>query len=183
MHGAMKYAIGPRREIGIRTVFNVLGPLTNPAGANVYLMGVYDSSLLEKIAIALKNFGVKRALVVWGEGNIDEITTTGETRIADVSGGEVRQYRVTPEELGVRRVTLADIRGGETAAASAEQLKSVLAGQKGPLLDMVLVNAGAALMAAGKSDTIKDGMKLALDIIASGSATEKLEALIAYCKK
>ncbi len=183
MHGAMKYAIGPRREIGIRTIFNVLGPLTNPAGANVYLLGVYEVSLIEKMAQTLKSFGVTRALVVCGEGNIDEITTTGETTIADVSGAQVQQYTVTPEELGVSRVTLADIKGGETAEASAKQLKSVLAGQEGPLLDMVLVNAGAALMAAGKSETIKDGMKLALDTIKSGAATEKLEALVAYCNK
>lgn len=183
MHGAMKYAIGPRREIGIRTIFNVLGPLTNPAGANVYLLGVYDASLLENMAMTLKNFGVTRALVVCGEGNIDEITTTGETKIADVSGGKIQYYTVTPEDLGVQRVTLADIKGGETAEASAVQLKSVLHGQEGPLLDMVLVNSGAALMAAGKSATIQDGMKLALEIIKSGAAAEKLEALVAYCKK
>jgi anthranilate phosphoribosyltransferase len=182
MHGAMKYAIGPRREIGIRTIFNVLGPLTNPAGANVYLLGVYDVSLLEKMAQTLKNFGVTRALVVWGEGNIDEITTTGRTKIAEVSGGEIRQYTLTPEDLGVNRVTLADIQGGKSAAASAEQLKAVLAGQDGPLLDMVLVNAGAALMAAGKCETIRGGMKLALDTIRSGAASAKLEALVAYCK-
>jgi anthranilate phosphoribosyltransferase len=182
MHGAMKYAIGPRKEIGIRTVFNALGPLTNPAGANVYLMGVYDASLLERMAQTLINFGVKRALVVWGAGNIDEITTTGETKVAEAVDGEIKQYTLTPEEVGLSRATLADIKGGDTAAASAEQLKSVLNGQEGPLLDMVLFNAGAALMAAGKSETIKDGVDIARGIINSGAAKAKLDALVSFCK-
>jgi anthranilate phosphoribosyltransferase len=182
MHGAMKYAIGPRKEIGIRTVFNALGPLTNPAGANVYLMGVYDASLLERMAQTLINFGVKRALVVWGVGNIDEITTTGETKVAEAVDGEIKQYTLTPEEVGLSRATLADIKGGDTAAASAEQLKSVLNGQEGPLLDMVLFNAGAALMAAGKSETIKDGVDIARGIINSGAAKAKLDALVSFCK-
>ncbi len=182
MHGAMKYAIGPRKEIGIRTVFNALGPLTNPAGANVYLMGVYDVSLLERMAQTLINFGVKRAMVVWGAGNIDEITTTGETMVAEAVDGQIRQYTLTPEEVGLNRANLADIKGGDTAAASAEQLKSVLDGNEGPLLDMVLFNSGAALMAAGKCETIKDGVDMALEIINSGAAKAKLDDLVLFCK-
>ena len=183
LHGAMKYAIGPRREIGIRTVFNVLGPLTNPAFANVYLLGVYDPSLTEPIAQTLKNFEVKRALVVCGEGSIDEMTTTGSTRISEVRQGEVTTYSMTPEEVGLARATLVDIKGGETAEASAEQVRSVLGGQKGPLRDMVLYNAGAAIMAAGKANSVKEGVGVAAQVIDSGAAQAKLDALVAFCTK
>jgi len=182
LHGAMKFAIGPRREIGIRTVFNILGPLTNPAGANVYLLGVYAEDLTEKIAGALNNFGVKRALVVWGEGNIDELTTTGSTKVSEVCGGKVRTYSVTPEELGLTRVTLAEIKGGKTAAESAVQVREVLSGVPGPRRDMVLANAGAALMAAGRTESIKTGIGLAASIIDSGAALAKLETLVAFCR-
>jgi anthranilate phosphoribosyltransferase len=182
LHGAMKHAIGPRREIGIRTLFNILGPLTNPARANVYLLGVYSADLTEKLAAVLNNFGVRRALVVWGEGNIDEVTTTGATQISEVAGGQVRTYTVTPEELGVARVTLTEIRGGATAADSAVQVREVLAGTPGPRRDMVLVNAGAALMAAGRARTIREGMTLAAQVIDSGAARAKLEALVAFSR-
>jgi len=120
LHGAMKHAIGPRREIGIRTVFNILGPLTNPANANVYLLGVYDPGLIEKMAHVLARFDVKRALVVCGEGNIDEITITGETSVADLADGKVSTYRIKPEDVGLSRASLADIKGGETAEISAD---------------------------------------------------------------
>jgi len=183
LHGAMKYAIGPRREIGIRTVFNVLGPLTNPAAANVYLLGVYDPYLTEPIAQVLKNFEVQRALVVCGEGNIDEMTTTGSTRVSEVHQGQVTTYSMTPEEVGLARATLADIKGGETAEASASQVRSVLSGQKGPLRDMVLYNAGAAIMAAGKANSVKDGVAIAVQVIDSGAASAKLDALVAFCVK
>ena len=159
-----------------------MGPLTNPAFANVYLLGVYDPSLTEPIAQTLKNFEVKRALVVCGEGNIDEMTTTGSTRISEVHGGEVSTYSMTPEEVGLQRATLADIKGGETAEASAEQVRSVLGGQKGPLRDMVLYNAGAAIMAAGKVTSVKEGVGVAAGVIDSGAAKAKLEALVAFCK-
>ncbi len=182
LHGAMKYAIGPRREIGIRTVFNILGPLTNPAGANVYLLGVYAEELTEKIAGALNNFGVKRALVVWGEGNIDELTTTGFTKVVEVCDGKVRNYTVTPEELGLTRVTLAEIKGGLTAAESAVQVREVLSGVPGPRRDMVLLNAGAALMAANRAESIKAGIDLAAGVIDSGAALAKLEALVGFCR-
>lgn len=183
LHGAMKYAIGPRREIGIRTLFNVLGPLTNPAFANVYLLGVYDPSLTEVIAQTLNNFEVKRALVVCGEGNIDEMTTTGFTKISEVCQGAVTTYNLTPEEVGLTRATLAEIKGGATAEASAEQVRAVLGGQLGPLRDMVLYNAGAAIMAAGKAATVQEGIALASQVIDSGAALAKLDALVAFCAK
>lgn len=182
LHGAMKHAIGPRREIGIRTVFNILGPLTNPAKANVYLLGVYAEDLTEKLAGALSNFGVKRALVVWGEGNIDEITTTGSSKISEVCDGAIQTYTVTPEELGLTRVTLADVKGGQNAGEAAEQVRAVLNAAPGPRRDMVLANSGAALMAAGRADSIKNGIALAKEIIDSGAALAKLEALVAFCK-
>ena len=183
LHGAMKHAIGPRREIGIRTVFNILGPLTNPANANVYLLGVYDPSLIEKMAHVLARFEVKRALVVCGEGNIDEITITGETSVADLADGKVTTYTIKPEDVGLSRASLADIKGGETAEISADQLRSVLQGIKGPCLDMVLFNAGTVLMAAGKADDLQAGVDLARRTVESGAALEKLDALIEFCKK
>lgn len=182
LHGAMKYAIGPRREIGIRTIFNVLGPLTNPAGANVYLLGVYRPELTEKIAQVLNNFGVKRALVVCGEGDIDELTTTGSTKVSEVSAGAVATYSVSPEDVGLSRVTLAAIKGGATAQASAAQVREVLAGGGGALYEMVLFNAGAALMVAGKTQNLKEGVGMAAEVIQSGAALAKLEALIAFCR-
>lgn len=182
LHGAMKFAIGPRREIGIRTIFNILGPLTNPAGANVYLLGVYAEELTVKLAAVLNNFGVKRALVVWGEGNVDEMTLTGATKVSEVRDGAVRTYTVTPEEVGLARVTLAEIKGGLTAADSALQVREVLSGKPGPRRDMVLLNAGAALLAAGRAGSLRAGVELAARIIDSGAAQAKLEALVAFGK-
>jgi len=182
LHGAMKYAIGPRREIGIRTLFNLLGPLTNPAGANVQVLGVYDSSLCEKLAGVLGRLGAKRALVVCGEGNIDELTVTGATQVADLEEGRVTTYIVMPEDVGLRRASLAELAGGETVAAAAVQLKDVLQATPGPCLDMVLLNAGAALMAAGKSPDLGAGVDLARQVVESGAAMAKLEALVAFCR-
>ncbi len=177
MHGAMKYAIGPRREIGIRTIFNVLGPLTNPAGANVQVMGVYAPELTGTIAAVLGRLGARRALVVWGEGNLDELTVTGETRVAEWDEG-VREYVVTPEELGLARATIEDIRGREDAAGAAAQVREILAGDDGPCLDMVCLNAGAAIMAAGRVAALREGVDMARDLIKSGAAAEKLAALV-----
>lgn len=179
LHGAMKHAIGPRREIGIRTVFNVLGPLTNPANANVYLLGVYAPELVETLAGVLAKFDVKRALVVCGEGNIDEITITGETKVADLVDGKIRNYTIKPEDVGLNRASLSDIRGGDTAEKSADQLRSVLRGEAGPCLDTVLMNGGAALMAAGKVADLQSGVDLARQTIESGAAMAKLDALVA----
>lgn len=182
LHGSMKHAIGPRREIGIRTVFNVLGPLTNPANANVYVLGVYTPTLIEKLANVLARFSVLRALVVCGAGNIDEITITGETAVADLHNGKVTTYTIKPEDVGLKRATLEEIKGGRTAEASAEQLRSVLRGEAGPRLDMVLMNSGAALMAAGKASDLHSGVALARETITSGAAMAKLEALIKFCR-
>ncbi|MFO7760423.1 MAG: anthranilate phosphoribosyltransferase [Thermodesulfobacteriota bacterium] len=180
LHSAMRYAIGPRKEIGVRTLFNLLGPLTNPAGANVYILGVYSLDLLEKLAGVLARLEVKRALVVWGEGGIDEITVTGKTSIADLKKGGITCYSVSPEDVGFRRASLVDIRGGQTAEESAVQLRSVLEGKPGPCLDMALMNAGAALMAAGEACDLKEGVILARQTVGSGAALRKLEELIAY---
>ncbi len=183
LHGAMKHAIGPRKELGIRTIFNILGPLTNPAGANVQLLGVFDGALIEPLARVLGKLGSKRALVVHGEGNLDELTITGETKIAELNNGEVTLYSVTPEELGFTRASLDDLQGGANAEESAEQLRAVLAGEKGPKRDMILINSGAALMAAGLCDDLKSGIVKAAETIDSGKALEKLDQLIALTSK
>jgi anthranilate phosphoribosyltransferase len=182
LHGAMKHAIGPRREIGIRTIFNILGPLTNPANANVQVMGVYDPSLTETLARVLGRLGTKRALVVCGEGNLDEITITGATRVSDWADGALTTYSIHPAELGMATASLAEIKGGTTAAEAAAQLRLVLSGEAGPCLNMVLLNAGAALMAAGRSDDLASGVALARELVASGAALHKVEALVAFSR-
>ena len=182
LHGAMKYAIGPRREIGIRTIFNVLGPLTNPAGANVQLLGVYSPDLCEKLAQVLGRLGSKRAMVVCGAGNVDELTVTGETEVAELVDGKVRNYVVRPEDFGMQRSRLADLKGGDTAEESAEQLRGLLQGAIGPRRDMLLLNSGAALYVAGKVPDMKTGVELATEVIDSGAALAKLEALVSFSK-
>ncbi|NTV14724.1 MAG: anthranilate phosphoribosyltransferase [Desulfobulbaceae bacterium] len=183
LHGAMKNAIGPRREIGIRTIFNILGPLTNPAGANVQVMGVFAPELTEKLAQVLGRLGTRRALVVCGEGNLDELTVTGATEVAEWSEGQLRAYRITPEAVGLPRATLAEIKGEENSSAAAAHLRRILAGEAGPCLDMVLLNAGAALMAAGAAADLRGGVELARQTVANGAALARLEALVAFCRK
>ncbi|MBV5318109.1 MAG: anthranilate phosphoribosyltransferase [Desulfobulbaceae bacterium] len=180
LHGAMKYAIGPRREIGIRTLFNILGPMTNPAGANVQLTGVFSRELTTILAEVLVRLGMKRALVVWGEGNLDEMTITGATHIADGYQGKVITSILLPEEVGLRTAGMETIRGGRTAAESADQVRAVLSGEVGPKLDMVLLNAGAALMAAGIAADINGGIAVAREVVASGAALNKLEQLVRF---
>jgi anthranilate phosphoribosyltransferase len=182
LHGAMKYAIGPRREIGIRTLFNILGPMTNPAGANVQLTGVFAQELTVTLAEVLVRLGMKRAVIVWGEGNLDEMTVTGATHIADGYQGKVIASILTPEEVGLRTADLAAIRGGRTAAESAAQVRAVLGGEPGPKLDMVLLNAGTALMAAGVAASIPAGITLARELIASGAALNKLKQFIDFSR-
>lgn len=182
LHGAMKYAIGPRREIGIRTIFNVLGPLTNPAGANVQLLGVYSPDLCEKLAQVLGRLGTKRAMVVCGAGNVDELTVTGDTEVAELVDGKVRNYVVRPEDVGMQRSRLADLKGGDTAEESAEQLRGLLQGTNGPRRDMLLLNSGAALYLAGKVPDMKTGVELATEVIDSGAALAKLDALVSFSK-
>jgi anthranilate phosphoribosyltransferase len=180
LHGAMKYAIGPRREIGIRSIFNILGPMTNPAGANVQLTGVFAKELTTILAEVLVRLGMKRTLVVWGEGNMDEMTVTGTSHVADGFNGKVSNYTIEPEDVGLPRASIADIQGGATVVEAAEQVRSVLRGETGARLDMVLLNAGASLLAAGKVDTVKDGVAHAREVIASGAALNKLEQLIGF---
>ncbi|WP_136807556.1 anthranilate phosphoribosyltransferase [Desulfosediminicola flagellatus] len=182
LHGAMKHAIGPRREIGVRTIFNILGPLTNPAGANVQLTGVFAKDLTTTLAEVLVRLGMKRTLVVWGDGNLDEMTVTGTTHIAEGYEGNVRSYTIEPEDFGFTRATMEDIRGGETAEESAGQVRAILGGEQGAKRDMVLLNTGGALLAAGKVVDIAAGVELAKELIDSGKALAKLDQLIAYCK-
>jgi len=180
LHGAMKYAIGPRREIGIRSIFNILGPMTNPAGANVQLTGVFAKELTTILAEVLVRLGMKRTLVVWGEGNMDEMTVTGTSHVADGYNGKVSTYTVEPEDVGLTRASIADIQGGATVAEAAEQVRSVLRGDAGARLDMVLLNAGASFLAAGKVATLTDGVCRAREVVASGAALNKLEQLVGF---
>lgn len=180
LHGAMKYAIGPRREIGIRTIFNVLGPLTNPAGANVQLLGVYSPDLCEKLARVLGRLGSLRALVVCGAGNVDELTVTGDTKVAELEDGEVRTYTVKPEDVGLSRSELTDLRGGATPEESAAILRDILGGGEGPRRNMLLLNCGAALYAAGTAPSLKVGVDRAAELIDSGGALARLDGLIQF---
>ena len=179
MHPAMKYAQPARRELRLRTVFNLLGPLTNPAGASAQVVGVYAESLVEKLAGALRMLGVNRALVVHGSDGLDEITITGETKIAEARPRQLLVYKVAPEHFGLQRAPLKSILGGD-ARTNAEIIRAILSGEKSPRRDVVLLNASAALMAAGKAENLKDAMPLAEHSLDSGAAREKLEKLVKF---
>jgi anthranilate phosphoribosyltransferase len=179
MHSAMKYVQTARRELHLRTVFNLLGPLTNPARATCQIVGVYSADLVEKLAEALSMLGLRRALVVHGSDGLDEITITGPTRIAEVREGQVRSYEVTPEEFGIPRATLEEISGGD-AARNSTLIREILDGKKSARRDVVLLNAAAALVAAGRTDHLRDAVPLAANSIDSGAALSKLQALIAF---
>lgn len=183
LHGAMKYAIGPRQQIGIRTIFNILGPLTNPAGANAQLIGVFSAELTEPLAEVLGRLGSKRALVVHGEGNLDELTVTGVTRVSDLRDGLVTTYEIAPEDVGLNRSTLDELKGGKDPEESVRQMRNILSGEKGSKRDMVLFNAGGALVVAGQARTIGEGVKMAADVIDTGKAMDKLEKLVLFCGK
>ncbi len=176
-HGAMKYAIGPRREIGIRTIFNMLGPLTNPAGANSQVMGVYSDALTEIIANVLKNLGTRHAFVVHGMDTLDEITITGQTKIAELKNNEVKSYFIKPQDFGMEVAKLDDIRGGD-AKKNAAIIKDIFSGKKGPCRDVVLLNSAAALVAAEKAKNFNEGIEQSAGSIDSGKAKDKLGALI-----
>lgn len=182
LHPAMKYAMSARKQIASRTMFNILGPLTNPAQANHQLVGVYDSALTETLALVLSNLGSRHALVVWGEDGLDEITTTAPTRVSEANKGKLRNYKITPDEFGIRTADLADLAGG-SAQDNAEILSQVLKGKPGPKRDIVILNAAAAIYAADKAGSIKEGIKLACESIDSGRALEKLELLKEYSNK
>ena len=179
MHSAMKYVQPARRELRLRTVFNLLGPLTNPANASAQVVGVYSAELVEKVAEALSMLGLTRALVVHGSDGLDEITVTGPTRIAEVRSGSVRCYEVTPEQFGIACSPMESLMGGD-AAENAAIIRTILGGEKSPKRDVVLLNAAAALVAAGRADTIEQALPLAKESIDKGKAAEKLEALVAF---
>ncbi len=174
-HSSMKY-VGPvRKEIGIRTVFNILGPLTNPAAANLQLLGVYDEKLAEPLAKVLSNLGVVRGASVYGNG-LDEITLAGPTKVYEINHGDLKEYEITPEQFGFKTCELKELIGG-TPEENAKITRDILSGtEKGPKRQVVQMNAGMSLYLAGKADTLEEGVKLAGDLIDSGKALEKLEA-------
>jgi len=176
LHKAMKYAIGPRRELGVRTIFNILGPLTNPAGANRQLLGVFHSDLTEPIAHVLKNLGSEHVMVVHGEDGMDEITLTSKTHVSELKDGNVKTYMLDPESFGLKRASSDDLKGGD-ADQNAAIVTGILQGEKGARRDLVILNAGAVIYVGGKAPSIEAGMKLAEEAIDSGVALEKLEML------
>jgi anthranilate phosphoribosyltransferase len=179
LHPAMKQVQGVRRELRMRTMFNLLGPLTNPARANGQLVGVYALELVDKLAEALSMLGLRRALVVHGLDGLDEITVTGKTRVAEARGGAVRSYEVEPEEFGIERAALSELAGGD-AAANAAMIRAVLGGERSPRRDVVVMNAAAALVAAGKAEHIAGAIPIAAQSLDSGAAREKLATLARF---
>ena len=181
LHPAMRHAIGPRRQLGIRTIFNILGPLTNPAGAQRQLMGVFAPEMTDLLAHVLAALGAKSAMVVNGYGGLDELTTTGPNRISYLQeDGKVTHLDLDPTSLGFHRSSIVDLRGDD-APTNAAILRGVLDGSdRGPKRDVVLLNAGAAMMAAGAVHSIRDGVRMARDTIDSGAALGKLDSLIEY---
>lgn len=180
-HKAMKFAITPRQEIGIRTVFNILGPLTNPAKANVCVLGVYDPDITNIMAEVLKNLGAKGAFVVHGEGGMDEITITGKSKITQLKNNKVETYYIHPRDFGFETAPLKEIMGG-SPEENANILKDILNGAKGIKRDIVLLNSAAALVAADAADNIKDAVKIAEESIDSGKALAKLKAFIEFTR-
>jgi len=178
LHGAMKHAIGPRREIGIRTIFNILGPLTNPAGADCQVLGVYREDLVETLAQVLLKLGCRRGFVVHGSDGMDEVTLTGESTIGEVTPEGVRVTRITPEQFGLERAPLTELHGGD-AQGNAVIVRDILSGKEGAKRRIVLLNAAYALMAAGKVSDVQEGIRLATETIDSGAALKQLERLVA----
>jgi len=177
LHSAMKHAITPRREMGIRTIFNLLGPLSNPAGTKKQLIGVYDQKWVRPLAEVLNNLGSQAALIVHGADGLDEITVTGPTFVAELKNGKVKEYQLEPGQFGLSRASLSDIKGGDPKI-NAELIKKIFSGRTGPTSDIVLLNAAAAVYVAGKAESIKAGIEIARQTIKSGKAMEKLENLI-----
>ncbi|MGP8095433.1 MAG: anthranilate phosphoribosyltransferase, partial [Candidatus Sulfotelmatobacter sp.] len=179
LHPAMKQVQAVRRELRMRTMFNLLGPLTNPARASGQVVGVYSLDLVEKLAEALSMLGLRRALVVHGLDGLDEITITGTTRVAEAREGSVRSYEVEPEEFGMKRAPLQEIAGGD-AEESAAIIRAVLSGEKSARRDVVVLNAAAALVAAGRAERLAEAIPIALQSIDSGAAARKLEKLVRF---
>jgi anthranilate phosphoribosyltransferase len=176
-HSAMKHAIGPRREMAVRTIFNVLGPLTNPAGAPNQVLGVFSNDWVKPLAEVLKQLGSEHVLVVHAEDGLDEISIAGVTHIAELVDGEIKTYDVSPEDFGMEAVSLDQVRA-QDAADSLAIIKRVFANEAGPARDIVCLNAGAAIYAAGLTATLAEGVARAAEVIASGEAAEKLQALV-----
>jgi len=183
IHSAAKYVQNARRETRLRTVFNLLGPLTNPAGASAQVVGVYAIDLVEKVAEALSMLGTHRAFVVHGLDGLDEITITGPTRVAEVLEGQVHGYEISPDEFGFAPAPIQEISGGVDAAENAGIVRKVLGGEQSARRDVVLMNSAAALVAAGKAGNLKDGVQLAAKSIDSGAAMKKLEELIKFSQQ
>ena len=182
-HIAMKYVAPIRKELGIRTVFNILGPLSNPAGANMELMGVYDQSLVEPLAQVMANLGVNRGMVVYGQDSLDEISMCAPTSVCEIRDGKFTSYEITPEQFGYERCEKGALTGG-TPAENAEITKAILKGEeKGPKRQAVCLNAGAALYIAGKAASIEEGVKLAESLIDNGAALKKLEEFVEETNK
>ncbi|HUV52762.1 MAG TPA: anthranilate phosphoribosyltransferase, partial [Dehalococcoidia bacterium] len=181
LHPAMKHALGPRKEIGLRTIFNILGPLSNPAGAKRQLLGVYDSNLTEIMAEVLRALGAEHAFVVYGSDGLDELSTTGPNKVSQLHKGKVKTFQLDPQELGLPRARLSDLAGGniETNVGIS---KSLLQGEKGPKRDIVLLNTAAVLIIGGKAQDFKEGLKLAAEAIDKGNALSKLEQLVEFSK-
>jgi len=178
-HGAMKYAVGPRQEIGVRTIFNLLGPLTNPAGASIQIVGVYSEALTDLIANVLMRLGGRHCYVVHGMDGLDEITLTDRTRVCEGKAGRLTSYVVEPRDFGFQRARPKDLAGGD-AEENARIIRDILSGREGPRQQLVLLNAAPALVACGKAATLQEGVALAHQVIRSGAAMDKLERLIKW---
>ncbi len=179
LHGAMQYTRGPRREMGVRTLFNLLGPLTNPAAASNQLIGVFAKEWVEPLAQVLKKLGSRHVLVVSADDGLDEISIAAPSTIAELNEGSVTTYTVTPEQFGLKRASLSTLAITD-AASSLAMMRAVLANQPGPARDIVVLNAGAAIYAANMADSLEAGIARADDLIANGAARAKLDTLIAY---
>jgi anthranilate phosphoribosyltransferase len=181
LHPAMKYALAPRQEIGLRTIFNILGPLSNPAQARRQLLGIYDSGLTELMAEALRALGAEHAFVVHGADGLDELSVTGQNKISRLYNGHIETYYLDPQDLGLPRAKLSDLAGG-SVEDNAAITRVLLAGGNGPKRDVILFNAAAVLIAGGKASSFSDGLKLAAEAIDNSSAQRKLHQLVEFSR-
>ncbi len=181
-HPAMKYAAATRREIGIRTVFNILGPLTNPAGAKAQVLGVANESLVKDMSLVLQGLGCLHTLVVHGEDGLDEITVSGKTLVCELKGNRMESYEISPEDFGISRASTDSLKGG-TSQENADLLRGIFTGSRGPQRDVVVMNAAAALLAGDMVETLQKGVELAKEVLDSGRAISKLDQLVEFSQK